>query len=258
MKVSHECPKALLEKSFEFNDYDYFLPTFAHDEDYLNHFIEARKKGRFIIMDNGLFENDLKDEQTLLEYYNLIQPDVFIVPDAWNDYDLTWENYKEWKTKVDPNKIMVVLQANDMFEAEEFYEKLVEDGVKYIGFNHLGKFYDDFSLHSHFETRKTLGRIEFISYLKETNRLSPDVHHHLLGVNKIQELGFYPSVYFSEIKSADTSNPVTLAFEGIDYKKYPNIQFKPKTKVEDVFNSKDKGKLWLAEENIKFIKNIIS
>ena len=43
MIVSHECPKALLEKSFEFNDYDYFLPAFAHDEDYLNHFITARE-----------------------------------------------------------------------------------------------------------------------------------------------------------------------------------------------------------------------
>jgi hypothetical protein len=257
MKVSHECPKALLEKSFEFNDYDYFLPTFAHDEDYLNHFIEARKKGRFIIMDNGLFENDLKDEQTLLEYYNLIQPDVFIVPDVWNDYDLTWENYKEWKTKVDPNKIMVVLQANDMFEAEEFYEKLVEDGVKYIGFNHLGKFYDDFSLHSHFETRKTLGRIEFISYLKETNRLSPDVHHHLLGCNFAWEFKHYPSVLYPEIKSCDTSNPISLAFEDIEYRKFLGLNFKPKTKVEDVFNSVDRGKLWLAELNINQFKQFI-
>ena len=224
----------------------------------MNHFIKAREKNRFIIMDNGLFENDLKDEKTLLEYYNLIQPDVFITPDTWNDMDKTWENYNTWKTKVDPNKIMVVLQANDMFEAEEMYEKLVEDGVKYIGFNHLGKYYDDFSCHPHFETRKTLGRIEFISYLKETGRLNKHVHHHLLGVNKINELSYYPSVYFPEIKSADTSNPITLAFEGIDYEKYPNIQFKPKTKVEDVFTSVDRGKLWLAEKNINYVKNLIS
>jgi hypothetical protein len=55
MKVSHECPLEMLNQSFEFNDYDYFLPTFATNERYLNNFITARKQGRFIIMDNGLF-----------------------------------------------------------------------------------------------------------------------------------------------------------------------------------------------------------
>ena len=257
MKVSHECPLELLEKSFEFNDYDYFLPTFAHNEQYYNYFLEARKQNRFIIMDNGLFENDLKDEDTLLYYYENIKPDVFITPDAWNDMDTTLDNYRKWKSKVDPDKIMVVLQGKDMFEAENMYDELVNDGVKYIGFNHLGQFYDDYSSHPHFETRKTLGRIEFISFLKSTNRLSPDVHHHLLGTNFASEFKHYPSVYFPEIKSCDTSNPVTMAFEGIEYKKHLGINFKPKTKVEDVFESLDRGKLWLAEENIKQFKQFI-
>lgn len=258
LKVSHEVPLAMLEKSFTFNDYDYCLPSFLHHKQYWDHFVEARKRGRFIILDNGLFEGEIMDEQSLLHAYDIIQPNVFITPDAWNDAESTWDNYQLWKTKINPNKIMVVIQAETMFDAEELYSNLVEDGVKYIGFNHLGKFYDDFSCHPHLETRKTLGRIEFISYMKETGRLAADVHHHLLGVNKISELGYYPSVYYSEIKSADTSNPVTCAFEGIDYRKYPNIQFKPKTKVEDIFHSVDIEKIWLAEENIKFIKDIIS
>jgi hypothetical protein len=257
MQVSHEIPKALLEKSFEFNDYDYFLPTFANDEDYLNHFIEARKRGRFIIMDNGLFENDLKGEDDLLYYYELIKPDVFITPDVWNEMGPTLDNYRYWKDLVDPSKIMVVLQAKDMFEAEHLYDTLVDEGVKYIGFNHLAQYYDDYSGHPHFETRKTFGRIEFISFLKQTNRLSPDVHHHLLGCNFASEFKHYPSAYFPEIKSCDTSNPVTLAFEGIEYKKYLGLNFKPKTKVEDVFESVDRGKLWLAEENIKQFKQFI-
>ena len=258
IKVSHEVPLAMLEKSFEFNDYDYFLPTFATNEQYLNHFIEARKKGRFIIMDNGLFENDLKDESTLLYYYETIQPDIFITPDSWNDSDTTFDNYKSWKTKVDPNKIMVVLQAKDMFEAEELYEALAKDGVKYIGFNHLGQFYDDFSCHLHFDTRKTLGRVEFISYLKETGKLDKDIHHHLLGCNQAEEFKYYPSVFYPEIKTLDTSNPVTLAFEGIDYEKHRNILTKPNIKVEDVFASTDKEKLWLAEKNIETFKKYIS
>jgi len=257
MKVSHECPLEMLNQSFEFNDYDYFLPTFATNERYLNHFITARKQGRFIIMDNGLFENDLKDEQTLLDYYNLIQPDVFIAPDDWNDSELTWNNYQQWKSKVDPSKIMVVVQANNMFEAEDLYDKLVEDGCKYIGFNHLGKYYDDFSCHPHFETRKTFGRIEFISYLKEIGKLNSDVHHHLLGTNFAWEFKHYPSVYFPEIKSCDTSNPITSAFEMIDYTEHLGLNFKPKTKVEEVFESQDIDKLNLSLKNIETFKQFI-
>ena len=257
MKVSHECPKALLEKSFEFNDFDYFLPSFAHDEDYMNHFLKARENGRFIMMDNGLFEDDLKDDKTLIDLYVKIKPNAFIVPDAWNDADKTYENYKHWRTKIDSDKIMVVLQANNMFEAEELYEKLVADGVKYIGFNHLGQFYDDFSTHEHFETRKTLGRVEFITFLKATGRLSSKVHHHLLGTNFASEFKHYPSVFYPEIKSCDTSNPVTLGFEMIDYTEHLGINFKPKTKVENVFESQDQEKLDLALKNIETFKQFI-
>ena len=79
------------------------------------------------------------------------------------------------------------------------------------------QFYDDFSTHAHFETRKTLGRLEFISFLKETGKLDKDIHHHLLGCNQAEEFKYYPSVIFPEIKTCDTSNPITCAFEGIDY-----------------------------------------
>jgi hypothetical protein len=258
MLISHEVPLAMLEKSFTFNDYDYCLPTFLHHKQYWDYFVEARKQNRFIIMDNGLFEGEIVDEKSLLHAYNTIKPDVFITPDNWNDADATWDNYVKWKDKVDPSKIMVVIQAQTMFEAEDLYEKLIKDEVKYIGFNHLGQFYNDFSCHEHPETQKTLGRIEFISFLKETNRLSKDVHHHLLGCNQAEEFKYYPSVYFPEIKTLDTSNPVTLAFEGIDYELHRNILTKPKTKVEDIFMTEDQSKIDLALKNINTFKQFIS
>jgi hypothetical protein len=209
-------------------------------------------------MDNGLFEGEIVDEKSLIHAYNTIKPDVFIVPDAWNDSETTWDNYTKWKDKVDPSKIMVVIQANTMFEAEDLYDALIEDGCKYIGFNHLGKFYDDYSCHLHFETRKTLGRVEFISYLKETNKLKSDVHHHLLGCNQVTEFMYYPSVFYPEIKTLDTSNPVTLAFENIDYETHRNILSKPKTKVENIFITEDQNKIDLALKNIKQFKQFIS
>ena len=57
MKVSHEVPRCLLTASPEFNQYDYALPhLFDQDEEYLQYFKDAKKAGRYIIMDNSLHE----------------------------------------------------------------------------------------------------------------------------------------------------------------------------------------------------------
>ena len=252
MLVSHEVPLILLEESFEFNDYDYCLPMFWEHKRYRNHFIKAREKGRFIILDNGLFEGKLESKETLLEIAEIIQPDVVISPDAWNDAKLTTEYYLEWKDIINPSKLMVVLQAKNGFEAKELYEFLVEDGVKYIGFNHLGTFYDDFGVNPNPSLRKTLGRINFTHSVG----LSDNVHHHLLGTNIADEFKYYN---LPQIKTLDTSNPVILAWEGKDYT-LPHTE-KPKTKMEslmdyefDNFGQMNRFRL-KALDNIKYFRN---
>jgi hypothetical protein len=125
---------------------------------------------------------------------------------------------------------MVVIQAETGKEAEKLYYDLVEDGVKYIGFNHSGKFYDDYGSHLNSSLRKTLGRINFIHSL----RLNNDIHHHLLGTNLAEEFKYYYDL--PQIKSLDTSNPIVLAFEDKEYK--GNITDKPKTKMESIMNFK--------------------
>ena len=60
VKVSHELPINLLHKSFEWNDYEYCLPHLMDDNlnlyEYRDHFLQAKKDGRYIIMDNSLHE----------------------------------------------------------------------------------------------------------------------------------------------------------------------------------------------------------
>jgi hypothetical protein len=80
MLISHEVPLPLLEQSFRFNDYDYCLPMFWEHEQYRNHYIEARKRGRFIILDNGLFEGKLESKETLLEIAEVMQSEGDISP----------------------------------------------------------------------------------------------------------------------------------------------------------------------------------
>ena len=56
------------------------------------YFLKARKDGRFIIMDNGLFEGVTHTTEDLLEKIYAFKPNVFIVPDEWNDSAATIRN----------------------------------------------------------------------------------------------------------------------------------------------------------------------
>ena len=59
IKVSHELPLCLLDRSKELNDYEFCLPTYwFKSEPYKKYYKNAKKDGRFIIADNGLFEGD--------------------------------------------------------------------------------------------------------------------------------------------------------------------------------------------------------
>ena len=95
MKISHEVPLSLLERSKHFNDYDYCLPHLLDKyQQYRNFYIEGKLQDpeRFIIMDNGLFEGVTHTADDLIEKINLIKPDIFVVPDSWNDADTTYRN----------------------------------------------------------------------------------------------------------------------------------------------------------------------
>ena len=99
MKVSHELPIELFHKSYEWNDYDYCLPHLIDKyERYRLYFQKARLDQRFIIMDNGLFEGVKHTEQDLFDKMWIVKPNVFVVPDEWNDSNATLRNAKHWIT----------------------------------------------------------------------------------------------------------------------------------------------------------------
>ena len=96
IKVSHEVPLCFLKESLKWNDYQYVLPHLIDQyPQYKTHMLEYRQKpGSFIICDNGLFEGVVHTTEDLLDKINLIRPNVFVVPDAWNDSNTT--NVGNW------------------------------------------------------------------------------------------------------------------------------------------------------------------
>ena len=261
MKISHELPLALMHHAYEWNDYDYCLPHLIDQYDqYRIFFQKSRLDKRFIIMDNGLFEGVLHTTEDLLEKINLVRPDIFIVPDAWNDSTTTLVNAKSWMINYKESlpegvNLMAVCQGNDMGELITTYQTLVDLGYTHIAFNHSSIAYQHEYEGLDYLKAAMYGRIEFIRRLVASGTIRKSHYHHLLGCSLPQEFMSYSDWEF--IKSVDTSNPILV---GADGKRYTDsgLTWKPKEKLEHYFEKDLSGQVEDITFNIqqfrKFIK----
>lgn len=254
MKISHELPLGLMHNSYKWNDYDYALPHLIDKYDqYRIFFQKARLDKRFVIMDNGLFEGVFHTVQDLLEKINLVRPNIFIVPDAWNDSVTTIRSAKHWMInfKADLPKgveLMAVCQGKDMTELITTYQTLVDLGYTHIAFNHSSIAYQQEYIGMDSLKAAMYGRMEFIRRLVQSGTIRETYYHHLLGCSLPQEFMSYGDWKF--IKSVDTSNPILVGAEG---GKYTNsgMTWKPKEKLEHYFEMNLEDKM----ENITFNVN---
>ena len=153
VKVSHELPLCFLDKGKEWNDYDFCLPTYwFKSEKYKQYYLNAKKEERFIIADNGLFEGDSFTEKQLIDFVNELQPDIFVIPDVWNDAFQSYRNAKYWfnvmKDQLPENtNLMAVIQCTDYAIGSSLYQEYVDLGIKHIAFNHSSTAYQQFFPH---------------------------------------------------------------------------------------------------------------
>ena len=252
MKISHELPLSLMHHAYKWNDYDYCLPHLIDQYDqYKIFFQKSRLDKRFIIMDNGLFEGVFHTVEDLLEKIDLVRPNIFIVPDAWNDANATIRNAKHWMINFRADipkevELMAVCQGKDMGELITTYQTLCDLGYTHIAFNHSSIAYRKEYDGSMPDLKAQMyGRMEFIRRLVESGTIRKSYYHHLLGCSLPQEFMSYGDWKF--IKSVDTSNPILVGAEG---KKYNDsgLTWKPKEKLEHYFEMNLEDKI----EDIKF------
>ena len=152
MKVSHEVPRCLLTSSPEFNDYDFALPhLFDQDEEYLQYFKDAKKAGRYIIMDNSLHElGEAYDFDRLKYWVNELEPDEFIVPDVWMRCAETAAQAKYWLQFKYPKKtkITAVIQGEDKNQAYLCANLLANLGYKKLCVSYGATWYNDCLLYT--------------------------------------------------------------------------------------------------------------
>lgn len=260
MKVSHELPLNLMHYGYQWNDYDYCLPHLIDQYDQYKIFFEkSRKDKRFIIMDNGLFEGVTHTTEDLLSKIELVQPDIFIVPDAWNDATTTIRNAKSWMINYKAGlpegvNLMAVCQGKDMGELVSTYQILVDLGYTHIAFNHSSIAYQkEYEGIDHLKAAM-YGRMELIRRLVASGTIRNSHYHHLLGCSLPQEFMSYGDWKF--IKSVDTSNPILVGAEGIRYTD-SGITFKPEHKLEHYFEKDLSGQVEDIIFNVQKFKSFI-
>ena len=229
MKVSHEVPKCLLNNSRSFNDYDYCLPHLLDkSERYKNFFLESKKMGRYIIMDNSLHElGKAYDHKRLLYWIKEIEPNEFIVPDVWMEHAQTAAQAKFWLQYKYPKKtkITAVVQGKNEQSARLCATLLKDLGYRKLNISYGATWYGDTALD------KALGRINFVKkLLNDTN--FKDIKFHLLGCAVPQEFGWYGN--HPQIESIDTSNPIMAALDGTWYTER-GLTEKPKANMNNYF-----------------------
>ena len=260
MKVSHELPLSLMHYGHQFNDYDYMLPHLIDKYDqYRIYFQKARLAKRFIIMDNGLFEGVNHTTEDLLEKINLIRPNIFIVPDAWNDATTTLVNAKSWmnthKSHIpEGTELMAVLQGKDMGELISTYQILVDIGYKHIAFNHSSIAYQSIGSDDTLKNQM-FGRIELIRQLIQKDIIRKDLYHHLLGASDWKEFQAYTE--FEWIKSIDTSSPIINGALGVKFS-YDESYIKPKEKLESIMETDLTDKIDIIKHNVELFRKSIT
>lgn len=240
MKISHELPISLFPHSQTWNDYEYCLPIFMDKySEYREFFLEARKQGRFIIMDNSLFEGYHHTIPDLLEKIHLIEPDIFIVPDEWNDSIITAKNAKYWKQLSLPERtnLMVVLQGKTVNEIHLLYQTCLDLGYTHFAVNHSSMVYQELGGSENSLANQSVGRVMLIEYLKSQDMIKDYHYIHLLGASTPQEFTYYRDNHPNLINSVDTSNPIIVGALGQRYSDI-GLLTKPSNKIEE-FMEKD-------------------
>ena len=254
IKISHEVPFCLLEKSREFNDYDYCLPHLMDEnEEYRNFFYKSKEMGRYIVMDNSLHElGEAYNTERLLHWIEEIKPNEFIVPDVWENYSESVRNAKIWSQVELPDGVMkvAVVQAKSLHEARLCVQAYKDFGYKKIAFSYGAAYYHELCPHPNADFGKAVGRFMVLSTLYSSKALTKFDRVHLLGTASPIEFGMYKNIEC--IESIDTSNPIMAAIENTRYNEM-GLLSKP---VANMNNFQDKTIEQLASNPTLFYSTV--
>jgi len=260
IKISHESPLQLLQKSRHYNDFDYALVhLFEKYPEYYDFFEASLKIGREVILDNSIFELGeafAKDE--FARWIEKLKPSIYVVPDALNDYERTIDNYEEWLKDFGqlPGKKMGVVQGTTYKELVDCY-RYMEMNADVVAISFDYKFYNIVGYGFNEEQRWSDGRVKFIRNMVLDAIIDPAKPIHLLGCSLPKEFINYRDLPIN-IRSLDTSNPVLHGMYGIKYGEH-GLLVKHRVKMAEVFEEQpNKENLDIIDFNIKKFRELVN
>ena len=221
MKISHESPLCLLDRSRSYNDYDYALVhLFETEPTYYQFFKDSVAQGRHVLLDNSIFElGTAFDSERYAHWIKELQPTEYIIPDVLENALGTMDNALDWKEKYSdlPGKTIGVVQGKtyeDLVQCYDYLDTVI--GVDKLAISFDYSYYLEVCPHPNKWMGYALGRVQTLTRLLHDGVINTEKPHHLLGCALPIEFMFYRKE-FKWLESLDTSNPIVHALLGIGY-----------------------------------------
>jgi len=187
MKIAFITTTNSLNQISSLGDIEFCLAPYCKDIKYKQYFIDAKKKGRYIIMDNGIAEDNLISNKNLVNLAIEMKVNEIIIPDKIGDFNHTLKAknkfLEQYYDVLHQNNIKIqgVMQGNAFHEYLKAFLDLEKDKridviglpfrMNYCQFNETTK-----------DENHMWNRIMFLEYIKSYKPM------HLLGNNLPQEL----------------------------------------------------------------------
>jgi hypothetical protein len=268
MKVSHESPLSILEKSRSYNDFDYALVHLFEKYPFYRNFFKISQEvfGREVLLDNSIFElGKAFDSDKYLTEILWLRPNMFIVPDVLEDTQETIQSFAKWLSegkileikKTFITKAIGAIQGKTWNDLKTCY-RYMSDHADMIAISFDFSYYQITGNGWTDLDRFCSGRQRFISQLIDEGIWNWNKPHHLLGCSLAKEFRYYVDNNIHNIVSCDTSNPVVAAIHNLKYDADYGLPFKPSAKLADLIEFVfEKNGLELVDYNTKMFKKIL-
>ena len=243
MNFGMEMPDCLLKEFSPLCDLEFALAhRVLEDEDYADHFLQAREVGREVILDNGFHELGRPVSSVeLLEAAKRVDPSYVICPDFLHDPKKTYEATKEAaKVLGDKYALAVVLVGNDPAERNAFITNCK-------GFASM--------LCLPFRAKR-------LSWFETLDPFSLPGRVHLLGINTIEEIAAFKAHgnYSFFQWSIDSSKPMKWGLMGKKIWTLNSLRGCPLKTPEMLLMTPDQinplQKMWAAQ-NIAYLRRVV-
>ena len=262
MKISHESPLCLLDRSRSYNDYDYALVhLFETEPTYLQFFKDSLAQGRHVLLDNSIFELGTTFDPDKYAYWiKELQPTEYIIPDVLESTLGTMDHALDWKEKYSdlPGKTIGVVQGKSYEHLVQCYDYLDNIiGVDKIAISFDYSYYLEVCPHPNKWMGYALGRVQTLTRLLNDGVINTEKPHHLLGCALPIEFMFYRKG-FEWLESLDTSNPIVHALLDFGYEP-GGLDAKKSIKLIELLNTPEPSvaTMHTIRHNIQYFRSYV-